>query len=104
MSIAILPPSQGKEHAKRALPPIPKCDFSGGIEDFHIIVGTRIPRAYPNFIWILPEPTQIFQVKHPNPSKILRPAHHLPSDLAFFPGSSVLGEPKERPLNLVDEL
>jgi hypothetical protein len=89
---------------KRDLPPIPKCDFSGGIEDFHITVGTRIPGAYLNFIWILPEPTQIFQVKHPNPSKILRPAHRLPTDPAYFPGSSVLGRPKERPLDLVDEL
>jgi hypothetical protein len=42
--------------------------------------------------------------KFPKPTKLLGASHRLPINHAFFPGGLVLGEPKESPLNLVDEL
>ena len=77
-------------------------DRDGGscIENIHISLGTRVTGTHPNFARVFPLkpwPTQaqgrrkLIQVERTETAKLLGPTHQLPINLAFCPGSSVLG-------------
>jgi hypothetical protein len=92
---------------------IPEGDGSRGIEDLHIIASAWVFKADPYFARVLPfkpRPTKLeshhklAHMKHSKATKLLGTAHGLPIYLAFGPGRSFFGGPKESPLDLVDEV
>jgi hypothetical protein len=98
---------------KRGFVAITQRDVSNGVENFHILFGTRVTGSRPNFIGLFPlKPRstkakghdKLAQVKNFEPAQLLRAAHGVPINFALGASCGILGGPKEGPLNLADEL
>jgi hypothetical protein len=99
-----LPTSKPRGSPKGGLPPVAKGDGGGGIEDVHVVFGTRVCGAPPNLGVVgplKPRPTQpegrgkLIQANDSKAPKFFWATNRFSINFAFSTGSGGRGRPKE---------
>lgn len=106
-------PLQPRGLPERRLPTVAEGDDSGGIEEVHISLATRVFHPDPRLGRVLPchpwptqakSPSKPLQVHDTKAPQVCGAADGLPVDLAFRPRSFVTSGPEESTLDFVDAL